>query len=97
MLKSFQGASVVRKCLKLTRRSVVRSEATSALSRVYPRHDDFSERHVGPSTAEKDSMLQFLELQVSARVVSVHPKFCETGTWGRLPDMQKLRLFDSNP
>ena len=36
----------------------------SAFRRLYPLHDDFSERHIGPSDGEKNAMLELLGLEV---------------------------------
>ena len=67
------GAPALRNCVQIVRRKtrsslqdvVYRHEASSAaFNKVYPRHDVFSERHIGPSNAEKESMLAFLGMQV---------------------------------
>ena len=37
----------------------------SKLSTFFPRHDDFSDRHIGPNPAAKDDMLEYLGIKVS--------------------------------
>ena len=41
---------------------------SSAFNPIYPRHDDFSERHIGPSTAEKEAMLEVLNMKVGCQL-----------------------------
>ena len=41
---------------------------SSAFNQIYPRHDDFSERHIGPSTAEKEAMLEVLNMRVGCQL-----------------------------
>ena len=70
MLKVVRG-SALRNCVRRKTRSslqdvVQRHEASSsAFNKVYPGHDDFSERHIGPNNAEKESMLELIGMQVS--------------------------------
>lgn len=38
---------------------------TSSLDKIYPRHDNFAERHIGPNEVEKKAMLDFIGMKVS--------------------------------
>lgn len=38
--------------------------STKVIDKLYPKHDDFSERHIGPGNAEKAEMLEYLGLKV---------------------------------
>ena len=43
----------------------LRWSSSRAFDRFYTRHDDFSERHIGPSELERQTMLEFMGLKVS--------------------------------
>lgn len=43
------------------------SSSSSALDAVFPRHENFARRHIGPNDQEQAAMLEFLELKVRAR------------------------------
>lgn len=43
--------------------SFVRPMSSSTFNSVYPKHDNFVERHIGPKGAEEDSMLQYVGLK----------------------------------
>ena len=66
MFKVLRSSATLRKCVQFAGRSVAQQNhrAFSAFSKVYP-PDDFSERHIGPSDAEKEALLEFLNLQVN--------------------------------
>lgn len=40
------------------------ASSSRRIERILPRHDDFSERHIGPGEREKREMLDVLELEV---------------------------------
>ncbi|XP_033737275.1 glycine dehydrogenase (decarboxylating), mitochondrial-like [Pecten maximus] len=44
-------------------RSIQVVRHSSTIDTLHPKHDDFSERHIGPGDAEKRAMLDFLELK----------------------------------
>lgn len=44
----------------------------STLDKLYPRHDSFSERHIGPGADEKGEMLDFLGFKVSHKFGEGH-------------------------
>ena len=41
------------------------SSPSSALDAVFPRHENFARRHIGPNDQEQNAMLQYLGLKVS--------------------------------
>lgn len=43
---------------------------TSSLDKIYPRHDSFVERHIGPNEVEKKAMLDFIGMKVSGNAFS---------------------------
>ena len=43
--------------------------STSHLSQIFPKHDDFSIRHIGPNDLEKKAMLDLLGMQVSFKLL----------------------------
>ncbi len=69
-----RGGTTLRNCAQVfkkarNQRKIVctqRCEAssTSAFDKLYPAHDVFAERHIGPGTAERRAMLDHLNLQV---------------------------------
>ena len=67
MQRSYQFCSIGK--LGHIRRNVLNAKDTtyraiSTLDKLYPRHDDFSQRHIGPSEEEKRSMLDLLGFKV---------------------------------
>ena len=67
MYKSFRLSSIGRLGYKFREglNAGKTCRAISTLDKLYPRHDYFSERHIGPSDEEKRAMLDFLGYKAS--------------------------------
>ena len=62
-----QGAKVAHVSLhpkQFVCSSFVRPMSSAAFNSVYPKHDIFAERHMGPNGLEEDSMLHYIGLKV---------------------------------
>ena len=86
--RAWRPTKIVAKSTSVTtsvhRRTSSSSSSSSALDAVFPRHENFARRHIGPNDQEQTAMLQYLGLKVSS-----------VQTSAVLVDVNKLALFFS--
>ena len=84
--RAWRPTKIVAKSTSVTtsvhRRTSSSSSSSSALDAVFPRHENFARRHIGPNDQEQTAMLQYLGLKVSS-----------VQTSAVVVDVNKLALF----